>query len=123
MSLIAFLAWVGLGADGLSSSAYGPEEAFKALGNWHDLVPGGWGEGGPLHEGVGAALSSLGDWLIDWRGHRQDLIAMEVDGNRVLVVVHQTGEQRGVRKDEEIGVLFFVGPDERVEKWEPWLDL
>src|SRR5438445_5281098 len=32
MSLIAFLAWVGLGADGLSSSAYGPEEAFKNLG-------------------------------------------------------------------------------------------
>jgi amino acid transporter len=32
MSLIAFLAWVGLGADGLSSSAYGPEEAFHALG-------------------------------------------------------------------------------------------
>jgi amino acid transporter len=33
VSLIAFLAWVGLGADGLSSSAYGPEEAFKALGD------------------------------------------------------------------------------------------
>jgi amino acid transporter len=33
MSLIAFLAWVGLGADGLSSSAYGPEEAFRALGD------------------------------------------------------------------------------------------
>jgi amino acid transporter len=32
LSLIAFLAWVGLGADGLSSSAYGPEEAFKQLG-------------------------------------------------------------------------------------------
>ena len=32
VSLIAFLAWVGLGADGLSSSSYGPEEAFKALG-------------------------------------------------------------------------------------------
>lgn len=31
LSLIAFLAWVGLGADGLSSSAYGPEEAFKTL--------------------------------------------------------------------------------------------
>lgn len=26
MSLIAVLAWVGLGADGLSSSCYGPEE-------------------------------------------------------------------------------------------------
>lgn len=32
VALVAFLAWVGLGADGLSSSAYGPEEAFKALG-------------------------------------------------------------------------------------------
>lgn len=31
MSLIAFFAWVGLGADGLSSSAYGPEEAYLAL--------------------------------------------------------------------------------------------
>jgi amino acid transporter len=32
MALVAFLAWVGLGADGLSSSAYGPEETFRALG-------------------------------------------------------------------------------------------
>ncbi|HEY9153546.1 MAG TPA: amino acid permease [Opitutaceae bacterium] len=31
ISLVAFLAWVGLGADGLSSSAYGPDEAFRAL--------------------------------------------------------------------------------------------
>lgn len=33
VSLIAFLAWVGLGADGLSSSCYGPEEAYIALGH------------------------------------------------------------------------------------------
>ena len=33
ISLIPLLAWVGLGADGLSSSSYGPEEAFKALGS------------------------------------------------------------------------------------------
>jgi len=32
IALVAFLAWVGLGADGLSSSCYGPEEAFRALG-------------------------------------------------------------------------------------------
>ena len=31
LSLIAFLAWVGLGADGLSSSCYGPAEAFVEL--------------------------------------------------------------------------------------------
>lgn len=31
ISLIAFFAWIGLGADGLSSSCYGPQEAFLAL--------------------------------------------------------------------------------------------
>jgi amino acid transporter len=35
VSLIAFLAWVGLGADGLSSSCYGPAEAFRNLGEEH----------------------------------------------------------------------------------------
>ena len=34
LTLIAFFAWVGLGADGLSSSCYGPEEAFNALGKF-----------------------------------------------------------------------------------------
>ena len=33
LSLIAFFAWVGLGADGLSSSCYGPAEAYLALGH------------------------------------------------------------------------------------------
>ncbi len=31
ISLIAFFAWIGIGADGLSSSCYGPQEAFVAL--------------------------------------------------------------------------------------------
>ncbi|HEX7078633.1 MAG TPA: APC family permease [Candidatus Eisenbacteria bacterium] len=40
VSLVAFLAWVGLGADGLSSSAYGPEAAFLALeGNTFLAIP------------------------------------------------------------------------------------
>jgi amino acid transporter len=38
ISLVAFLAWVGLGADGLSSSAYGPDEAFRALGEHRSLA-------------------------------------------------------------------------------------
>src|SRR5258708_20954290 len=38
LSLAAFLAWVGLGADGLSSSAYGPEQAFKNLGEHQYLA-------------------------------------------------------------------------------------
>jgi amino acid transporter len=40
LALVPFLAWVGLGADGLSSSAYGPEEAFKALGEQRFLAIG-----------------------------------------------------------------------------------
>ena len=37
IALVAFLAWIGLGADGLSSSCYGPEEAFLALGQHRHL--------------------------------------------------------------------------------------
>ena len=38
LALIAFFAWVGLGSDGLSSSSYGPEEAFLALGHHSHLA-------------------------------------------------------------------------------------
>jgi len=38
ISLVAFFAWVGLGADGLSSSCYGPEEAYRALGGHTHLA-------------------------------------------------------------------------------------
>lgn len=38
ISLVAFLAWIGLGADGISSSCYGPEEAFLALGTHEELA-------------------------------------------------------------------------------------
>lgn len=34
LAMVAFLAWIGLGADGLSSACYGPEEAFLALGDY-----------------------------------------------------------------------------------------
>jgi amino acid transporter len=37
LSLIAFFAWIGLGADGISSSCYGPPEAFLVLGQHHYL--------------------------------------------------------------------------------------
>src|SRR6478736_3379858 len=38
IALIAFFAWIGLGADGLSSSCYGPEEAFLSLGAHQHLA-------------------------------------------------------------------------------------
>ncbi len=39
LALVAFLAWVGVGADSLSSVAYGPEAAFLALGSHQALAP------------------------------------------------------------------------------------
>lgn len=38
LALIPFLAWVGLGSDGLSSSSYGPSEAFTAVGQHRFLA-------------------------------------------------------------------------------------
>lgn len=38
LTLVAFLAWVGLGADAISSSCYGPEQSFLALGVHHHLA-------------------------------------------------------------------------------------
>jgi amino acid transporter len=39
ISLIAFFAWVGMGADGVSSANYGPEEAYHALHGLTFLAP------------------------------------------------------------------------------------
>ncbi len=38
LSLVAFLAWIGLGSDGISSSCYGPQELFVALGQHTSLA-------------------------------------------------------------------------------------
>ncbi len=38
VTLVAILAWVGLGSDGLSSSCYGPEESYRALGPYHGMT-------------------------------------------------------------------------------------
>ena len=36
--MVAFLAWVGLGADGISSSCYGPQEAYLGLQGHYSLA-------------------------------------------------------------------------------------
>ena len=38
ISLAALLAWIGIGVDGLTSSAYGPDEAFRALASHTELA-------------------------------------------------------------------------------------
>ena len=38
LALVAFFAWIGLGSDGLSSSSYGPEQAYLHLAQHHHLA-------------------------------------------------------------------------------------
>src|SRR6267143_5083398 len=38
LALVAFFAWVGLGSDGLSSSSYGPQQAYLHLAGHQHLA-------------------------------------------------------------------------------------
>jgi amino acid transporter len=52
ISLVAMLAWVGLGADGLSSSSYGPDAAFREI-----MTPGHDYSSLALFLAIGTALT------------------------------------------------------------------
>jgi amino acid transporter len=72
LTLIAFFAWIGLGADGLSSSCYGPEETFLALG-------------GHLHLSVFVALMSGFTVLIIAASYSQIIELFPTGGGGYLV--------------------------------------
>src|SRR3954471_160658 len=72
ISLIAFFAWVGMGSDGLSSSAYGPEEAFLALGRH-------------THLGIFVALASAVTVLVISTSYLQIIEAFPSGGGGYLV--------------------------------------
>src|SRR6266542_652098 len=83
VSLIAFLAWVGLGADGLSSSCYGPEEAFLNLGAHHYLAL------------FLAALIALTVFVIS-ASYSQIIELFPTGGGGYLVASHLLGRTAGV---------------------------
>jgi amino acid transporter len=83
ISLIPFLAWVGLGADGLSSSAYGPEEAWKALGAHVFLAV------------VLAALTAMTVLIIS-AGYRRIIEAFPYGGGGYVVATKLLGRSAGV---------------------------
>ena len=83
MSLIPILAWVGLGADGLSSSAYGPEEAFRALGNHTYLA---------ISLGVATALTVF---IISY-AYSRIIEHFPHGGGGYIVATHMLGEKAGV---------------------------
>jgi amino acid transporter len=83
MSLIPVLAWIGLGADGLSSSAYGPEEAFRALGQ-HTYLS--------VFLGLATALTVV---IISYAFSRI-IEHFPHGGGGYIVATHMLGEKAGV---------------------------
>jgi amino acid transporter len=72
LALIAFFAWVGLGADGLSSSCYGPQEAFLTLGNH-------------IHLGIFVALGTAITIFVISAGYSQVIDVFPSGGGGYLV--------------------------------------
>jgi amino acid transporter len=83
MSLIPVLAWIGLGADGLSSSAYGPEEAFRALGSHTYLA---------LLLGLATAVTVF---IISY-AYTRIIEHFPHGGGGYIVATHMLGERAGV---------------------------
>jgi amino acid transporter len=83
ISLIPVLAWIGLGADGLSSSAYGPEEAFRALGEHTYLA---------LFLALATALTVF---IISY-AYSRIIEHFPTGGGGYVVATHTLGERAGV---------------------------
>ncbi|MBF8257930.1 MAG: Amino acid transporter, partial [Actinobacteria bacterium] len=83
MSLVAFFALVGLGADGISSSCYGPEEAFLALGTHTSLA-------------ILIALATVVTVFIISGSYAQIIEAFPSGGGGYIVASKLLGEKAGV---------------------------
>lgn len=83
LALIPVLAWIGLGADGLSSSSYGPEEAFRALGHHTYLA---------LFLALGTAITVF---VISY-AYSRIIEHFPHGGGGYIVATHMLGEKAGV---------------------------
>ncbi|MCX7918102.1 MAG: APC family permease [bacterium] len=83
ISLIAFLAWIGLGVDGLSSSCYGPEEAYRALGMYS-------------HLGIYLALATAATVFIISASYSQIIELFPTGGGGYLVASKLLGQYAGL---------------------------
>ena len=83
LALIPLLAWIGLGADGLSSSSYGPEEAFKTLGSHTYLA-------------LFLAFATAATVLIISSAYKRIIEYYPHGGGGYVVATHTLGEKAGV---------------------------
>lgn len=83
LALIPLFAWIGLGADGLSSSSYGPEEAFRALGEHTYLA-------------LFLALATAMTVFIISYAYSRIIEHFPHGGGGYIVATHMLGERAGV---------------------------
>ncbi|MFH1067707.1 MAG: APC family permease [bacterium] len=83
LALVPILAWIGFGADGLSSSAYGPEEAFLALGQHAYLA---------IFLGLATALTVF---IISYT-YSRIIEHFPFGGGGYIVATHMLGKKAGV---------------------------
>src|SRR2546422_750411 len=95
LSLVAFLAWVGLGSDGLSSSCYGPEEAFLALGPHQYLAV------------FLAMLMALTVFIIS-ASYSQTIDEFPTGGGGYLVATKLLGAKAGLLSGSALGVDYVL---------------
>ena len=119
LSLIPLLAWIGLGADGLSSSSYGPEEAFRALGPHTYLA-------------VFLALATALTVFIISYAYSRIIEHFPHGGGGYIVATHTLGEKAGVAlRQRPAGRLHADHhrlhrrlrrrPVQLPARWRPWL--
>ena len=95
IALIPLLAWVGLGADGLSSASYGPEEAFKVLGQHTYLA-------------VALAVATALTVFIISYAYSRIIEYFPSGGGGYIVATHTLGEKAGVLSGSALLVDYML---------------
>src|SRR5512140_3486966 len=95
LALIPVLAWIGLGADGLSSASYGPEEAFKVLGQHTYLA-------------LGLAVATALTVFIISYAYSRIIEYFPSGGGGYIVAPHTLGEKAGVLSGSALLVDYML---------------
>ena len=95
LALIPILAWIGLGADGLSSASYGPEEAFKVLGRHTYLA-------------VALAVATALTVFIISYAYSRIIEYFPSGGGGYIVATHTLGEKAGVLSGSALLVDYML---------------
>ncbi|MGZ5556454.1 MAG: APC family permease, partial [Candidatus Aminicenantales bacterium] len=95
IALVPILAWIGLGADGLSSASYGPEEAFKVLGQHTYLA-------------VALAVATALTVFIISYAYSRIIEYFPSGGGGYIVATHTLGEKAGVLSGSALLVDYML---------------